>query len=129
LSRIWKALKEAEQERARVSLRRSAESLEEETEELRQSRRAAHRVPLLVYGSDAEKQPFHEETYTLDVNDCGCLLSLETAVSSGQRLVLTNMQNQAEHEGRVIHVGKRVNGKAHIGIEFLRPAPEFWLEG
>jgi hypothetical protein len=129
LSRIWNALKEAEQERARASLRKHAETLEKEPEELRQSRRAVHRVPVLVYGSDSERQPFHEETYTLDVNDRGCLLSLATVVSSGQRLVLTNTQNQAEHECRVIHVGKRVNGKAHIGVEFLRPAPEFWLEG
>lgn len=96
---------------------------------MRQSKRGVHRVPLLVYGSDSEKHPFHEETCTLDVNDCGCLISLATVVSTGQRLVLTNMQNQAEHECRVIHVGKRVDGKAHIGVEFLRPAPEFWLEG
>ncbi len=128
MSRIWNALKEAERERARASLRRRAETLEKETGERRPSPRSVHRVPVLVYGSDSEKQPFHEEAYTLDVNDCGCLLSLATLVSTGQRLVLTNTRNQAEHECRVVHVGKRANGKAHISVEFLRPAPEFWLD-
>jgi PilZ domain len=128
VSRIWDALKEAEHERSRSSSRGGAPRSDRTTSERRKSKRSQRSVPLLVYGSDAEKQPFHEETETLEVNDQGCLLSIENEVVRGQRLFLTNMSNQAEHECRVVHVGKRVRGKAKIGVEFLRPAPGFWLK-
>ena len=57
---------------------------------------------VLVYGSDSEKQPFHEETETADINDDGCSFILETAVVKGQRLSLVNMRNDAERECRVV---------------------------
>jgi hypothetical protein len=129
VSRIWDALKEAEQERSRSNSRDRASRGLKTTSERRKSRRSLHCVPLLVYGSDAEKQPFHEEAETLEVNDHGCLLAIENEVVRGQRLFLTNTSNQAEHECRVVHVGKRVRGKAKIGVAFLRPAPRFWLKG
>jgi len=84
-----------------------------------------HRVALLVYGSDSDKEPFHEEAYTLEVNDNGCILSLENIVMPGQRLFFVNPRNM-EHECRVIRVGRRVRGKARVAIEFLSPSPRFW---
>jgi hypothetical protein len=87
-----------------------------------------HRVPLLVYGWDEEGQPFHEEVYTLDVNENGCLLSLENTVARGQRLFLTNTLNQAEQECRVITVGKRVRDKTRVAVQFSRRALHFWRE-
>ena len=51
---------------------------------------------------------------------------METTVVRGQRLFLTNMRNQAEQECRVVHVGRRLRGKARVGIEFISPTPEFW---
>jgi hypothetical protein len=129
VSRIWDALKEAEQEKSRSGSRDRTARGVKATSERRKSRRSQQSVPLLVYGSDAEKQPFHEETETLEVNDHGCLLAIENEVVRGQRLFLTNTSNQAEHECRVVHVGKRVRGKAKIGVAFLRPAPRFWLKG
>jgi hypothetical protein len=47
-------------------------------------------------------------------------------VSCGQRLFLTNTRNQAERECRVVHVGRRVRGKARVGVTFLAPSPDFW---
>ena len=92
----------------------------------RGSLRHAHSVSLLIYGSDADKEPFHEEAETIDAHENGCSLTLETVVARGQRLYLTNMRNQAEQECRVIHVGRRVRGKAKVGIEFVVPTPQFW---
>jgi hypothetical protein len=135
VSRIWDALKQAELDRTRTAERRSGNKLKSDGAERRKSRRWEQPVPLLVYGSDAEKQPFHEETVTIDINDDGCSMALETHVSRGQRLFLINMRNQAERECRVIHVGRRTHGKYRVGVNFLRPGatapgvpgvPDFW---
>lgn len=135
MSRIWDALKQAELDRTRSTERRPAQKPKSDGAERRKSTRWEQPVPLLVYGSDAEKQPFHEEAVTIDVNDDGCALALETHVSRGQRLFLINMRNQAERECRVIHVGRRTRGKYRVGVNFLRPGaaaarlpgvPDFW---
>ncbi len=127
MSRIWRALKDAERHKSGTSLGRQAEEKVNESTDRRASKRRAHQAVLLVYGSDAEKQPFHEECETLDINEDGCSLLLEAPIVRGQRLVLANTLNQAELQARVIHVGHRVRGKSRIGVEFLRRAPEFWL--
>jgi hypothetical protein len=129
LSRIWEALKLAERQRSRSaapapSADRTSESVPDA--DRRSGLRHTHSVSLLIYGSDADKQPFHEEAETIDAHEKGCSLSLETVVVGGQRLFLTNMRNQAEQECRVVHVGRRVGGKARVGIEFIAPTPEFW---
>jgi hypothetical protein len=130
LSRIWEALKLAERQRSRAeepaphSDRPGAST--RDADDRRTGLRHTHIVSLLIYGSDADKQPFHEEAETIDAHEKGCSLSLETVVVRGQRLFLTNMRNQAEQECRVIHVGRRVRGRARVGIEFVKPTPEFW---
>ena len=131
MSRIWQALRQAERERLRSEdsapeSGRAAESTQQEDGDRRGRLRHAHSATLLIYGSDADKQPFHEEAETIDAHEKGCSLMMETAVVHGQRLFLTNMRNQAEQECRVVHVGRRTRGKARIGIEFISPTPEFW---
>jgi hypothetical protein len=134
MSRIWQALRQAEQERARTLSPQEAPNIEElesepapeDQSERRHDLRHSHETTLLVYGSDSEKQPFHEQSETIDANDNGCLLMLASAVSRGQRLFLTNMRNQAEQECRVVYISRRVQGKSRVGVEFLRPSPQFW---
>jgi len=130
LSRIWDALRQAERQRSAGAGRSLTDfrpdDLRSPDSDRRKGLRHLHSVPLLVYGSGADKQPFHEETSTIDANQDGCLMLMETVVVRGQRLYLANMRNQAEQECRVIHVGRRVRGKARIGVEFIRPAPHFW---
>jgi hypothetical protein len=151
VSRIWNALKEAEQEKSRAIARPVAEPrpaplasnlqallerahsiavaredfVERNRSDRRKSRRREHRAPLLVYGSDPEKQPFHEETITLDVSDSGCSLALESEVMPEQRLYLINARNQAL-ECRVVQVGKRLRGKVRVALELIKPDPSFW---
>jgi hypothetical protein len=133
VSRIWEALKEAEKDKARS--RQSRGIPKKDGSERRKSERWAQLVPVLIYGSDADKQPFHEETETLDINEDGCAFPLNTPVVRGQALFITNMRNQAERECRVVHIGKRANGKTKVGINFLKPGtnpslpghdPDFW---
>jgi hypothetical protein len=138
VSRIWQALREAERERKRTRPAGSAKSIEEPEQEppedgpqsgepeRRKGLRHAHEVTLLIYGQDDDRQPFHEESETIDANENGCLLTLESAVSKGQRLFLTNTRNQAEQECRVVYIGKRTAGKTRVGVEFLKPSPQFW---
>lgn len=155
MSRIWRELKQAERAKSRTALCddpkiEASDPSEKNCErnpfasgatvgtadragkgnavaERRATRRRGHQFPLLVYGSDAEKQPFHEEIETLDISEDGCSFDLENAGARGQRLFLANKVNQAELAARVAHVGRRVKGKTRIGVEFLRSAPEFWL--
>jgi len=132
VSRVWNALKEAERERSHVTQRNGIESpdkpSERESPERREGQRPVRRVLLLVYGWDAKEQPFHEEAEAFEINENGSLLWLETRVARGQRLFLTNTRNQAEQECRAITIGKRVDGKARVAIQFSRPAPHFWRE-
>jgi hypothetical protein len=143
VSRIWRELKQAEHSKSRTALQdapkiehansfeadRHPEKASDKTSaaERRAGRRRSHQFPLLVYGSNADKQPFHEETETQEISEDGCSFFIETAVISGQRLFLANKVNQAEHAVRVIHVSPRVKGKTRVGVEFLRSVPEFWL--
>ena len=128
MSRIWDALKEAQHQRSRAGVGVEASETHDiaDPKDRRAVKRSVHRVPLLVYGSDSDKQPFHEEAFTVEVSENGCLLTLEAVVVRGQRLILTNMRNQAENECRVVHVGKRTQGRSRIGVEFLKRTPGFW---
>jgi hypothetical protein len=125
MSRITDSLKEGEPECVGSH---PEEHSKKDSINRRDTKRAKHQVPLLVSGSDADKQPFRERTDTLDANDGGCLLPLAISVVRGQRLLLVNMRNQDERECRVIRLRKRARGKTEVGVEFLCPAPEFWDE-
>jgi hypothetical protein len=147
VSRIWKALKQAEKERSRSKERKHAGNSPADPHahpdadkrehspahphsdgaDRRRSERWAQPVPVLVYGSDSGKHPFHEQTETADINDDGCSFTVAATVAIGQRLFLVNMLNDAERECRVVQVGHRSRGKAHIAIEFSTADPDFWL--
>ena len=92
----------------------------------RRSERIILDVPLVIRGEAADKKTFQEETFTLIVNAHGAQLMLETKVTLGQRLVVLNPNNCDEREGKVAFVGPPYAGLARVGIEFTRPAPEFW---
>ena len=121
MSRIWDALRQAEREKARGGSR----SAREESDR-RKNLRHSYTTELFVYGSDADKQPFHEEAETIDANDEGCMIELESPVQKGQRLFLIHPRTQAEQECRVLRVGKRSRGKSRVAVAFGTPAPGFW---
>ena len=92
----------------------------------RRSQRITLDVPLVVKGHGEGKQAFREQTFTLSANAHGVLLTLRTKVFIGQKLMLLNQKNWDECEGRVAYVGMAHAGMTRVGIEFTRPAPEFW---
>jgi hypothetical protein len=69
---------------------------------------------------------FEEETNTLVVNLHGALIVLGAKVKEGQSLRMTNRATQEEQLCRVARVGPMTGDKAQIGIEFLKPRPDFW---
>ena len=144
MSRIWDALKQAENERSRVKVRKQAGGSSgagaaevsapvvpahpnSDGADRRRSERWGQPVPVLVYGSDSEKQPFHEETETVEINDHGCSFVIATSVSAGQRLFLVNMWNEAERECRVRRASRSSGGKRKIAVEFAGESVDFWL--
>lgn len=128
MSRIWDALKQAEREKSlgRTPDSRSSPLAAVDESDRRKNLRHSYSAQLLVYGSDSDRQPFHEDAETIDANDEGCMIELETAVLEGQRLFLVHSRTQAEQQCRVVRVGDRVGGKARIAVAFESPAPNFW---
>jgi hypothetical protein len=69
---------------------------------------------------------FQEETNTLVVNLHGALIVLAGKVAKGQKLRLTNRATHEEQICRVATLGLTSGGKAQVGVEFLKPSPDFW---
>ena len=94
--------------------------------ERRRSERLLLDVALVVRGESTESKPFQEKTFTISVSAHGTLLVLATKVTLGQTLLLSNPHSQDEVVGRVVRFGIPYGGLAQVGIDFARPAPEFW---
>ena len=126
MSRIWNELRQAEKARAQQLRKNLPAEAPRPPGNRRKSARCKPPTTLLVYGSTAEKQPFHEEAHIVNANDRGCMIALEHPVARGQRLFVVNLANEKDLECRVVRLNKETNGKRHVALEFLRAAPEFW---
>lgn len=93
---------------------------------LRRSKRVIVDVPLVIRGEAEDKQPFREETFTLTVSAHGGLVVLENRVALGQKIVLMNPKTWDEREGTVAFLGPPYAGLSTVGVQFAKPAPEFW---
>ena len=93
----------------------------------RRSQRVILDLPLLVRGENEDEQAFEEDALTLIVNAHGALVMLEGKLVLGQRVIVKNIESRDEREGAVAFVGPAYAGLARVGIEFNKPAPEFWL--
>jgi|ERR1700692_599086 hypothetical protein len=69
---------------------------------------------------------FEEDTHTLVVNLHGALIVLAARVAKGQKLLLRNRSTKEEQMCQVASVSPASGGKAQIGVEFLKPSPDFW---
>ena len=94
--------------------------------ERRRSTRLALSVPVLAYGHNSGKEPFHEATQTICVNAAGGLLALAAPVEPGQMILLVNCNTQKEHRCRVVRVGPECDGGRMVGVEMIPAASGFW---
>jgi hypothetical protein len=60
------------------------------------------------------------------MNAHGALLLLAANVSQNEILTLVNLGNGEQVLARVANLGPTFLGKAEVGIEFIKPTPEFW---
>jgi hypothetical protein len=86
----------------------------------------SRRLPVVVCGESAERKLFQEEALTVTFNAHGVLLVLNEKVELGQKLLLMNPTTWDEQEARVAYFTASYGGLTYVGMEFMRPAPEFW---
>jgi hypothetical protein len=92
----------------------------------RRSMRVLLSVPIHVNGKDRKNREFNEESRTLVVNAHGALISLAAAVIAGQEITVANEATQQARDCRVVYLGSGASGKVQMGIEFVKPSPNFW---
>jgi hypothetical protein len=93
----------------------------------RRSDRVLVDLPLIIRGvSEIDNQAFREETFTLTVSAHGALVMLASKVAMGQKLFLLNPASREEREAKISFIGRDHAGLSQVGVEFMRPAPEFW---
>ncbi len=92
----------------------------------RRSERVLVDVPLFIEGQAEGTQEFKEETFTVTVSAHGALIVLAAKVKLGQTVKLTNLKNRDKHEATIAFLGPPYAGLSTVGIQFSKPAPEFW---
>jgi hypothetical protein len=99
---------------------------EKDPRKRRRSRRIRARIRVVVRVQSRNKETVCEETDALVVNAHGGLVLLATSVARDQFVTVINAKTNQELLARVTGTGQRFMGKAQVGIEFIRPAPDFW---
>jgi len=92
----------------------------------RRSQRVLLRMPIAVIASGPDKKMVREQTNTLVVNAHGALIHLDLPVRIGQVVILQNPETFEEQSCRVIRVNPVLGSRTEVGIEFLKPAANFW---
>ena len=126
MSRIFEAIKQAQKSRSDISGIEPPSSDLKPSSDRRRSRRWPIDVSVYVYGHGPEKEPFHEEAHTLNVNANGALLLLSVPVHKGQALLLTNRFTEQEQGCQVVYLGAKHSRTIEAGIAFPEANPDFW---
>jgi hypothetical protein len=93
----------------------------------RRSQRVILTMPIIVRTEDVPRESsFEEHTNTLIVNLHGALILLAGKVIKGQKLRMKNRVTQVEQLCQVASIGMKSEGKTQVGVEFLKPSPDFW---
>lgn len=92
----------------------------------RRSKRLRARIRIAVRVETQQREILWEETDSLIVNAHGALILLAAHVSKDKFLTVRNPKTGKEILARITSLGQRFMGKTEVGIEFIRPAPEFW---
>ena len=92
-------------------------------------RRATSRIdahlPLFIYGSLPDGDPFYEETFTISINGTGGLILMASSVQPGQRIMVMNQANDQTQECVVVSVAAQSAGN-YVAFKFTTPVPQFW---
>jgi hypothetical protein len=91
-----------------------------------QTKKIRMAIPVFIYGSKEDGDPFQELTRTPVVGVNGGLIELESAVVNGLRVLAVNENTDEDVECSVVSSQQSDNGKAEVGIAFVKPSPNFW---
>ena len=93
----------------------------------RRSQRVFLTVRVIIRSEDSPKNSaFEEETQTMVVNAHGALILLAAKVIKGQKIRLIHRATKVEQVCRVASLGPKTDGRTQVGVEFLKPSPDFW---
>jgi len=126
MSKIWDSLQDVEQHQNDHDHEEGVQNHCGPIPDRRSTKRLWAYAPVLVYGYGAADNPFHEGTEALYVNARGGLITLSTAVTPGQTLLLINTVNLKEQKCSVIRQKSTYLNRAAIVVEFPQPVPDFW---
>jgi hypothetical protein len=126
MSRIFEALREAEEARAIQKGLKAPKKNGPKVRERRRSPRLAAEIPVLVYGWGANGKPFYVEASTVTVNRNGALLRLQTPLNTGDELLITNKATNQDQVVRIVRIVNQTTGLIEAGVAFLVPDPAFW---
>ena len=93
----------------------------------RRSERVRLRIPIEAEGVGADRKPFQESTFTLVINRHGARICLSSSPRPGERITITDLQNQIACPFRVVGPTGRSSGQwPEWGVECLDPDINFW---
>jgi hypothetical protein len=92
----------------------------------RRSQRLKARVPIEVRTQAIDKHSVSERSDALIVNAHGGLVLLAMKVQPDQLVIVVNLKTGDELLSRVTSLGPSFMGKTEVGVEFIKPAPDFW---
>jgi len=84
------------------------------------------RVVEVIRGTTSHTEPFEEQTSTMIVFPLGGVLKMNTLVSVGQAIVLTNLKTRQDAICRVIKIRTNPNLHSYVEVEFSHPQPGYW---
>src|SRR3981189_2369673 len=93
----------------------------------RRSSRVFRKMRVQAQGPGPNGKKVRAPGETVVVNGQGGLLTLKHEVNNGEMLVITNPETQEEQECRIVYLGDPGDNGQRVGIEFLTPAPRFWV--
>ena len=126
MSKIFEALRRIEWARAKHKHTKNTGKDIGTRPDRRQTVRTYIQIPLFVYGYTPRDDPFYEEASTIAINAHGGLISMQSVIWAGQRLLLTNKGNDEIQECIVVSVGSRLGHSFEVAFKFPDPTPQFW---
>lgn len=126
MSRIYEALKSAEESRSKSGVTGSDGLAMMEMPERRADPRQALDDALTVYGHAVDEAPFYEQARAVKGNSQGGMFLLAVPVSEGQELLLINNRTSQEQLCRVVNFMVRDAQTGEVSVAFPVANPEFW---
>ena len=124
MSKIWDALRKAEQDKNQSAGVPGTEK-QDPAPERRSTKCVLANALVSVYGYGNTKNPFYEQAEAISASAGGGVMILAASVNPGQILFITNEASLKEEKCVVREVSVDGCG-ARVVFEFLRPDADFW---